>query len=409
MPLDINAIPRHALNNWFITTGVDALAHYTSLLTQREADSRRRSLREILPADGAVINVNGRALVDFASNDYLGLARHPLLVERAIEFTRQFGAGSTASRLLSGNLAPFERVERKLASLKGTEAALLLPTGFQANTTVIPALADSARTQVLCDRLCHQSLLAGAQLSSGKWTRFAHNDINALGEKIKSSSDIDRRVIVTESVFSMDGDAAPLDDLQTTATKYGAILYIDEAHATGVQGPHGMGLTAGRTASDFALISMGTFGKALGSFGAYIACTREMRDYLINFCAGVIYTTALPPAVLGAIDAALDIIPAMERQRAMLLADAERLRTKLRAMGFDCGSSTSQIIPIIVGSDANAVSLARHLEANGFFAPAIRPPTVPEGSARVRLSLTTLHTREHLERLCILMRDWRAN
>jgi 8-amino-7-oxononanoate synthase len=170
-----------------------------------------------------------------------------------------------------------------------------------------------------------------------------------------------------------------------------------------------MGLTAARATDGVALISMGTFGKALGSFGAYIACTREMRDYLINYCAGVIYTTALPPSVLGAIDAALDIIPTMERQRAMLLSDAERLRTKLRAMGFDCGASTSQIIPIIVGSDANAVSLAKHLEAGGFFAPAIRPPTVPEGSARVRLSLTALHTREQLERLCLLMRDWREN
>jgi 8-amino-7-oxononanoate synthase len=388
---------------------VDALAHYSHLLTQREADSRRRSLREILPADGAIINVNGKPLVDFASNDYLGLARNPLLVERAIEFTRKFGAGSTASRLLSGNIAPFERIERKLASLKGTEAALLLPTGFQANTTVIPALADSARTQVLCDRLCHQSLLSGAQLSAGKWTRFAHNDVAALEQRIEAAPDAERRLVVTESVFSMDGDAAPLDELITSATKYGAILYVDEAHATGVQGPHGMGLTAARATDGVALISMGTFGKALGSFGAYIACTREMRDYLINYCAGVIYTTALPPSVLGAIDAALDIIPTMERQRAMLLSDAERLRTKLRAMGFDCGASTSQIIPIIVGSDANAVSLAKHLEAGGFFAPAIRPPTVPEGSARVRLSLTALHTREQLERLCLLMRDWREN
>jgi 8-amino-7-oxononanoate synthase len=388
---------------------VDVLAHYTSLLTQREAGSRRRSLREILPAGGAQITVNGRSLIDFASNDYLGLARNPLLVERAIEFTRKFGVGSTASRLLSGNLAPFERIERKLAALKGTEAALLLPTGFQANTTVIPALADSPRTQVLCDRLCHQSLLAGAQLSTGKWTRFAHHDVASLEQRIENASDAERRIIVTESVFSMDGDAAPLDELVNTATKYGAILYVDEAHATGVQGMNGMGLTAGRSGTGLALISMGTFGKALGSFGAYVACTREMRDYLINFCAGLIYTTALPPSVLGAIDAALDIIPTMERQRAMLLSDADRLRTKLRAMGFDCGTSVSQIIPIIVGADADAVSLARHLESGGFFAPAIRPPTVPDGSARVRLSLTALHTREHLERLCLLMRDWRAN
>lgn len=380
--------------------------HYSNLLAQREADSRRRSLREIVPGDGAIIHVNGRPLVDCASNDYLGLAHHPLLIDRAIEFTRQFGAGSTASRLLSGNIAPFERVERKLAALKGTEAALLLPTGFQANTTVIPALADTSTTQVLCDRLCHQSLLTGARLGSGKWTRFAHNDTENLSEKISSNTSSERRIIVTESVFSMDGDVANLDSLAEVATRYGALLYVDEAHATGVQGMNGMGLAAGR--KDVA-IAMGTFGKALGSFGAYVACTREMREYLINFCGGMIYSTALPPAVLGAIDAALDIIPTMEKQRELLLSNAERLRVKLRAMGFDCGASTTQIIPIIVGNDADAVSLAAHLEAGGFFAPAIRPPTVPDGTARVRISLTTLHTREHLERLCILMRDWRGH
>jgi 8-amino-7-oxononanoate synthase len=384
----------------------DVLGHYQNLLAVREADSRRRSLREIVPVEGAVIQVNGRQLIDFASNDYLGLARHPILIDRANEFTRKFGAGSTASRLLSGNIAPFERIERKLAALKGTEAALLLPTGFQANTTVIPALADTSSTQVLCDRLCHQSLLTGARLGAGKWTRFAHNDLQHLLTKMAQAADCDRRIIVTESVFSMDGDVADLDQLGQLATTRGALLYVDEAHATGVQGMNGMGLAAGR--KDVA-IAMGTFGKALGSFGAYIACTQSMRDYLVNYCSGMIYSTALPPAVLGAIDAALDVIPTMEKQRELLLSNAERLRTKLRALGYDCGSSTTQIIPIIVGNDAEAVSLAAYLEAGGFFAPAIRPPTVPDGTARVRLSLTTLHTREHLERLCILMRDWREH
>jgi 8-amino-7-oxononanoate synthase len=382
------------------------LTHYANLLSQREADSRRRSLREILPGDGATIHVNGRPLVDFASNDYLGLARHSLLIDRAAEFLRRFGAGSTASRLLSGNLAPFETVERKLASLKGTEAALLLPTGFQANTTVIPALADTASVQVLCDRLCHQSLLTGARLGMGKWTRFAHNDAGNLQARIGQQPDCDRRLIVTESVFSMDGDVANLDELSAVATANGALLYVDEAHATGVMGLNGMGMAAGR--KDIA-IAMGTFGKALGSFGAYIACSREMREYLVNFCGGIIYSTALPPSVLGAIDAALDIIPTMEKQRELLMSNAERLRVKLRAMGFDCGNSTTQIIPIILGNDAEAIALAAHLEAGGFFAPAIRPPTVPDGTARVRLSLTTLHTREHLERLCLLMRDWRGH
>jgi 8-amino-7-oxononanoate synthase len=383
---------------------LDALAHYAELLSQREADSRRRALREIVPGDGAIIHVNGRPLVDFASNDYLGLARHPLLIDRSVEYTRRFGAGSTASRLLSGNIAPFEAVERKLASLKGTQAALLLPTGFQANTTVLPALADS-KTQILCDRLSHQSLLSGAQLSNRQWGRFTHNDLDALRAKIEQQP-AERRIIVTESVFSMDGDVADLNSLEEIATTNGALLYVDEAHATGVLGRNGMGLAAGRGEN---VIAMGTFGKALGSFGSYIACTSELREYLVNFCGGLIYSTALPPAVLGAIDAALDIIPMMEKQRELLMSNAERLRVKLRALGYDCGNSSTQIIPIVVGEDADAVALAAHLESGGFFAPAIRPPTVPDGAARVRLSLTTLHTREHLERLCLLMRDWRGH
>ncbi len=383
----------------------DLTAHYSDLLAVRRNDARLRALREIMPGPGATIYVNGRPLIDFASNDYLALSTHPALAQRSIEYINRFGVGSTASRLLSGNIAPFESIERKLAALKGTEAALLLPTGFQANATVIAALSDN-RTQILCDKLSHQSLLLGAQSSEGRWTRFAHNDIDHLRHRIGAPSDFERRIIITESVFSMDGDIANIDALCNTATEFGALLYIDEAHATGVLGVCGMGLTAGR--NDVA-ISMGTFGKACGSFGAYIACTSEIREYLINFCGGLVYSTALPPAVLGAIDAALDIIPTMEKQRQMLLENAEHFRSRLKHLGFDTGLSQTQIIPIIVGDDRSAVDLASYLEDAGFFAPAIRPPTVPEGSARVRLSLTTLHTREHLERLCTSMRNWRAN
>lgn len=383
----------------------DVVSHYIQMLDARVEESRLRSLREIEPHSAGLVRVNGRPLVDFASNDYLGLAHHPLLIERSIQFTQRFGVGSTASRLLSGNISPFESIERKLAALKGTEAALLLPTGFQANSTVLSALADRG-TLLLCDRLSHQSLLTGAQISHARWARYEHNDCAELDAKFCAHPAFERRIVATESVFSMDGDIADLDDTARVATANGALLYVDEAHATGVFGPLGMGLTAGR--SDVA-IAMGTFGKAGGSFGAYVACSQQLRDFLINFCSGLIYSTALPPPVLGAIDAALDVIPTMERQRVELLSNAEHLRARLHQLGFDTGQSASQIIPIIVGSDSDTVNLAAYLESNGFFAPAIRPPTVPDGTARIRLSLTTQHTREQLERLCVLLRDWRAH
>lgn len=381
----------------------DVNAHYSQLTSSRDA-ARLRTLREIMPGDGATITVNGRPLVDLSSNDYLGLSKHPLLKQRSIEFINRFGTGSGASRLLSGNLAPFEYIERKIAAFKGTQAALLLPTGFQANATVLTALA-TPDCEIFLDKLCHASLLSGALMSQSKWRRFTHNEYEQLNEKLSSTKDR-HRIIVTESVFSMDGDRADLDRLQKIATANGALLYVDEAHATGVLGTGGAGLTAMREGVH---VAMGTFGKALGSFGAYVACTREIRDYLVNFCGGLIYSTALPPSVLGAIDAALDVIPTMEKQRQLLQSNAEHVRERLRHYGFNVGRSESQIIPIITGSDRSAVQLAQYLEDGGFFAPAIRPPTVPEGEARVRLSLTTTHSAEQLQRLCELMRNWREH
>lgn len=385
----------------------DVLAQYAQLLSQRKDEGRLRALRSIMPGEGATILVNRRPLINFASNDYLGLSQHEHLKQRSIEYINRFGVGSTASRLVCGNLEPFEAVERKLASLKGTETALILPSGFQTNLTMIPALANGTETFIACDRLSHNSLLSGVQLSGAKWTRYQHNDTADLTRRFNEADErFTKKWIITESVFSMDGDRVDMPALLAAARDANASLYVDEAHATGVLGQSGMGMCVGETGITAV---MGTFGKALGSFGAYIACTQTLKDYLINFCSGLIYSTALPPAVLGAIDAALDVVPTMEKQRQVLLDNAEQFRAKLNHAGFDTGASSTQIIPVIVGSDDAALSLAQHLEDGGIFAPAIRPPTVPDDAARVRFSLSLLHSREHLERVLTLMRNWRAH
>lgn len=375
-------------------------------LAERRASGRLRKLRQIMPADGAHILVERRRLVNFASNDYLGLSDHPALKQRAIEYIQRFGVGSTASRLLSGNLEPYDHIERKLASLKGTETALILPTGFQTNVTLLSALSAD-KTLLACDRFCHVSLLKGAQLSGGRWTRYEHNDLNDLDCKLaQAGKRYAHKWIVSESVFSMDGDRVDIQGLLKIATAHGASLLLDEAHATGVLGELGMGLSVGQRG---VTVAMGTFGKGLGSFGAYVACSRMLKDYLINFCAGLIYSTALPPAVLGSIDAALDLVATLEPQRRQLLENADQMRNRLHKLGYDTNKSTTQIIPIIVGKDEDAAALAQYLEEGGIFAPAIRTPTVPDGTARIRLSLTVNHTREHLERILSLLRSFHAH
>jgi 8-amino-7-oxononanoate synthase len=232
--------------------------------------------------------------------------------------------------------------------------------------------------------------------------RFEHNDLDHLRRLLEEhrTQDHSRTIIVTESVFSMDGDRAEMDSLVSLADEFQALLVVDEAHATGLFGPRGMGLTVGRGVD----LAVGTFGKALGVFGAYVACGRKMRDYLVNCCAGFLYTTALPPAVLGAVDAALDLVPHMDRVRARLQEEAEELRRRIRGLGCDTGGSTTQIVPLMVGQGDAALKLSAALRQRGILAAAIRPPTVPEGRARLRLTLSAAHTEAQLSRLVDALR-----
>jgi 8-amino-7-oxononanoate synthase len=367
---------------------------WSATLTGLETANRRRRLRDVTRLPGAKIKIgNGKVLLDFSSNDYLGLSFRPELMEKAREAVAIQGTGAGASRLVAGNLAAFSAIEAKLAAGKGSEAALVLVSGVQANLTILPALLDAkalgAEPLVYADRLNHASLIQGCVSAGVRQNRFRHNDLAHLEELLRRDEALARpRFIITESVFSMDGDCADIEALSILADKYGAFLYIDEAHATGVLGANGFGLAHGLRNA----LVMGTFSKGLGGFGAYAACSAILRDYLINRCGGVIYATALPPAVLGAMEAALDLIPGLVAERAHVQVLAAILREKLNKAGFDTAGSTTQIVPMILGDESRALAVAAALEGEGFLATAIRPPTVPAGTSRIRFTVTAAHT-----------------
>ena len=365
-------------------------------LVALDAVHRRRRLHPVSWADGELRDANGRALIDASSNDYLGLSQHPLVKARAADGAQRHGAGAPASRLITGTREITLAVEEKLAAFKGCEAALLFSSGFQANATVIPALAgvmgsadgkvgagDTANaTAIFSDALNHASIVHGCRVARSKTQVFRHNDLQHLDDLLRQHAG--RKLILTESVFSMDGDRADLPALVRLAERHGAALYVDEAHASGVLGPQGRGLAAECGGAD---IVMGTLGKAFGAFGAYVAGSRALIDWLVNGCPGFIYTTALPPAVLGAVDAALDLVPGMDAERARLAQNAQRLRAALALRKHDTLGSTTQIVPAVIGSEADALAAARRLEDAGILAVAIRPPTVPDGTSRLRFAL----------------------
>lgn len=333
--------------------------------------------------------------IDFSSNDSLGLSGHPLLKQKSIQYTRDYGCGSSASRLITGNLSCFPKLEQKIAQLKGTESALILNSGYQANLTLLSALI-SRKSYVFADRLCHQSLLAGAQLGGGHLLRYRHNDYEHLEKMLALHARQPSKIIITESLFGMDGDCIDLERLIDIKQRYDALLYIDEAHATGILGSQGRGLAAARAEVD---VAMGTFSKAFGSFGAYVACSLKMKDYFINCCGGFIYSTALPPPVLGAIDAALDLVPRMDPERRELMWKASYLRQRLQDNGWDCGASCAHIIPVFLGDEKKALHLSEQLVSKGLYVCAIRPPTVPFAQSRIRISLSARHTKEHIDAL----------
>lgn len=376
---------------------LDALLH--AALDRIEKAGQRRVLRAASATPAGTILRGGRELVDFSSNDYLGLARHPLLAERAREWTSLHGTGSGASRLVTGTSEAHLAVERRIAAFKGTEAALIFASGWQANAATIPALlALAPGAAVFTDRLNHASMHAGIAAAGVRQHRFRHNDLGHLDALLTDKgAAAPARFIFTESVFSMDGDVPDMAALVSLARRHEAFLFIDEAHATGVLGPGGAGLSA--MVPGGVDIVMGTFSKALGGFGAYVAGSQALIDYLVNAASGFVFTTAPPPAVLGAIDAALDLVPGMDAERAHLSALGERLRQGLKRLGIDHGASVTQIVPAMIGAEADAMALSAKLEERGMLASAIRPPTVPPGTSRLRIALRATQSKAQIDAL----------
>ncbi len=362
----------------------------------------RRGLRTLSGAQGPVMRFEGREVIQFAGNNYLGLADHPLLAAAVGEAAEKWGASASASPLISGHMEPHETLSRKLARFKDKEAALLFGSGFLANAGLIPALAGEGDV-VFSDSLNHASIAAGCRLSRAPVQVFAHNDMNDLEDRLKKAASARRRLIAVDGVFSMDGDLAPLGDLADLAERYGAILLVDEAHATGVLGPRGGGAAARLGVQERVSVSMGTLGKALASYGAFACSDGEVIDYLVNVARTFIYSTALPPAALAAAGAAIDLASGEEgdRRRERLAALCRMFRAGLERIGFEPPPVVSDaevpIFPIIVGGAGEALALADHMLTAGVFLLAIRPPTVPEGTSRLRATLMATHTDAQID------------
>ena len=366
----------------------------TEVLSRLREEHLERSLVSY-PECGGRMRLDGRDVLNFSSNDYLNLARHPGPARAAAEAAANAGAGATASRLVTGTLDLHEALEHRLAAFKGFPAALLFGSGYLANAGIIPALAGRD-DHVFADRLAHASILDAVVLSRATLHRCHHNDPGHLDQLLRRAPPGARRLVVTESVFSMDGDLAPLPDLARVAREHGAMFMVDEAHATGVFGPAGSGLVREHRLEREVNISMATLSKALGGYGGFAACNPAVRALLVNRARSLIYSTALPPTVAAAAIAALDLVEQNPGWGAELQRRAAIFRSTLAAAGFDTMQSASQIIPVLVGQNDKALALSRRLRDDGILCVAIRPPTVPQGTARLRFSITLAHSEQDL-------------
>jgi 8-amino-7-oxononanoate synthase len=389
------------------------LAWIDAALTDLERRELHRHRATRASTQTAHVTLDGRELINFGSNDYLGLASDERLTAAAHAAAVREGWGSGASPLVSGRSESHAALERRLAEFEGTEAALVFPSGFAANAGIIPALVEEGDA-ILGDAKNHASLIDGCRLSKAARFIYAHCGCDALEKLLRESSDFRRRLIVTDTLFSMDGDLAPLARLAELANQYDAMLLLDEAHATGVFGPHGRGLAeqvevtrlpsapgaSGGSPHAFAsTVRIGTLSKALGSGGGFVCGTQPLIDWLANRARTYVFSTAQPPATSAAAIAALEIVAQEPHRREQLLTRAADLRARLCVQGWNTGNSASQIIPLIIGDAKRTLELAAALREAGYFIPAIRPPTVPVGESLLRLSLCYHHTPEIIDAL----------
>jgi 8-amino-7-oxononanoate synthase len=377
------------------------LAWVEDELSALEQAGLRRRLVERGGSQSARVIVDGHMLINFGSNDYLGLANDSRLTAAAAAAIAREGWGSGASPLVSGRSAIHAELERRLAAFEGTEAALVFPSGFAANAGIIPALVDEPDA-IYADAKNHASLIDGCRLARARRFIYPHGDCVALETLLREGRHFRRRLIVTDTLFSMDGDLAPLTTLFQLAETHPTLLLVDEAHATGVFGEHGRGLVEHLTqkkGSGLFLIRMGTLSKALGSGGGFVCGSQSLIDWLANRARTYVFSTAQPAATSAAALAALDIVAQEPDRRRRLLETAARFRDRLREQGWNTGHSQSQIIPIYLGDPDRTMTLAAHLREVGIFVPGIRPPTVPEGESLLRISVCVHHTDEMLDQL----------
>ncbi len=359
----------------------------------------RRRRREITPLAGGRCRVEGRELLNFSSNDYLNLAHDPRVVAAAREALDRAGVGATASALVSGRTPWHVELENRLARFERQPAAVLFPSGFAANVGTICALAGKDDT-IFSDRLNHASLIDGCRLSQARLRIYGHDDLAGLEEDLRKCPASGRRLIVTDSVFSMDGDLAPLPELCDLAERYGAILIVDEAHATGVFGECGRGVAELQGVEERVTVRVGTLSKAIGVLGGFVAGSQSLIDWLWNRARPQIYSTALPPVVCAAARAAIDIIESEPERRRCLLQLADEFRRKLAGAGVETiRNGVGPIVPVLLQTAERALHVARQLEEEGFLVAAIRPPTVPAGTSRLRISLTSGHRPADVEAL----------
>jgi 8-amino-7-oxononanoate synthase len=370
-------------------------------LDELESKGLRRRLRLIDGPQGPRVTLDGRPVLLLCSNNYLGLADHPRLRRAAADAALRHGTGSGASRLISGTMTVHAELESRLAGFKGTDAALLFGSGYLANTGTIAALAGRGEV-VFSDELNHASIIDGCRLSRAESFVYRHADPEHLEwglKKVRGRA----ALIVTDGVFSMDGDIAPLPELAKLARRHRCRLMVDEAHATGCIGPGGRGSVAAAGLAGEVDVVMGTLGKALGSYGAYVCGSRELTDFLLNTARPFIFSTALPPPVVASASAALDLLDERPQRTERLAGNAAMLREHLREEGLEPGGSGTQIVPIVVGDADRAMALCERLIELGVFGQAIRPPTVPEGTSRLRFTVMATHRLAELRKAARLI------
>lgn len=374
------------------------MVNIEEFLDKRDKEGLLRVLRPISSRKAGKIFLNSNEYFDFSSNDYLGLSSHPELSVAIKNAVDKYGAGSSASRLLSGDFELHHLLEEKVAKFKNKEAALVFNSGYQANLGIISALYGKGDC-IFSDRLNHASLVDGIILSQARFFRFQHNDMGHLQLLLKKGrGKFNKALIITESIFSMDGDSAPLKELVSLKEKYNCALFVDEAHATGVFGSNGAGVAEEDGLEEKVDFIMGTFSKALAGFGAYLAASRKITDYLINTCRSFIYSTALPPHVIAGNLKSIELVEKESFRRKKLLESAEYFRQALKNKGFQV-KGCSQIVPVIVKDNFKAVESAKRLQEKGYWVLPIRPPTVPANEARIRFSLTFHHDKKILQKL----------